>query len=46
MEAINAANLLMNHDPNGGKWIGFSRVLDAVKEGATFAEAAQAAALA
>ena len=44
MEAINAANLLMNHDPNGGKWIGFSRVLDAVKEGATFAEAAQAAA--
>ena len=46
MEAINAANLLMNHDPNGGKWIGFSRVLDAVKEGATFAEAAQAAAAA
>ena len=46
MEAINAANLLMNHDHNGGKWIGFSRVLDAVKEGATFAEAAQAAAAA
>jgi len=44
MEAVNAANLLMNHDANGGKWIGFSRVLDAVKDGATFAEAAQAAA--
>ncbi len=43
MEAIKAANLLMNHDPNGGNWIGFSRVLDAVKEGATFPEAAQAA---
>ncbi|SDZ35800.1 5-methyltetrahydrofolate--homocysteine methyltransferase [Jannaschia faecimaris] len=44
MEAVNAANMLMNHDPNGGKWIGFSRVMDAMKEGATFAEAAQAAA--
>ena len=44
MEAIKAANLLMNHDPNGGAWIGFSRIIDAVNEGATFAEAAQAAA--
>ena len=44
MEAVNAANLLMNHDPNGGNWIGFTRVLDAVREGASFAEAAQAAA--
>ncbi|GGL90394.1 methyltetrahydrofolate--corrinoid methyltransferase [Pseudooceanicola nanhaiensis] len=44
MEAIKAANMLMNHDPNGSAWIGFSRVLDAVKEGATFPEAAQAAA--
>ncbi|WP_163849501.1 methyltetrahydrofolate cobalamin methyltransferase [Pseudooceanicola aestuarii] len=44
MEAIKAANLLMNHDPNGGAWIGFSRVIDAVKEGATFPEAAKAAA--
>lgn len=44
MEAIRAANFLMNHDANGGNWIRFSRVLDAVKEGATFAEASQAAA--
>lgn len=43
MEAIHAANFLMNHDPNGKKWIAFSRVLDAVKEGATFAEASLAA---
>ena len=46
MEAIRAANLLMNHDPNGGAWIGFARVLDAVKEGATFADASKAAAAA
>ncbi len=44
MEAIKAANMLMNHDPNGGQWIGFSRVIDAVNEGATFAEASKAAA--
>ena len=46
MEAIRAANLLMNHDPNGAEWIRFSRILDAVKDGASFAEAcaAQAAA--
>lgn len=44
MEAIKAANMLMNHDPNGGAWISFSRVLDAVKEGASFPEAAKAAA--
>lgn len=46
MEAIRAANLLMNHDANGGEWIRFSRILDAVKEGASFPEAcaAQAAA--
>ncbi|SIN93688.1 methyltetrahydrofolate cobalamin methyltransferase [Vannielia litorea] len=44
MEAIRAANLLMNHDPNGGAWIGFSRILDAVEAGASFAEASQAAA--
>jgi 5-methyltetrahydrofolate--homocysteine methyltransferase len=43
MEAIKAANMLMNHDANGGEWIAFSRVLDAVKEGATFPEAAKAA---
>jgi 5-methyltetrahydrofolate--homocysteine methyltransferase len=46
MEAIHAANFLLNHDPNGSTWIGFSRVLDAVKEGATFAEASTAAAAA
>lgn len=43
MEAIRAANFLMNHDAHGSEWIGFSRVLDAVKEGATFAEASQSA---
>ncbi|SFI81553.1 methyltetrahydrofolate cobalamin methyltransferase [Celeribacter neptunius] len=42
MEAIRAANLLMNHDPDGTKWIGFSRIADAVAEGSTFAEAAKA----
>ncbi len=46
MESIRAANLLMNHDANGGEWIKFSRVLDAVKEGATFPEASKAAAAA
>jgi len=44
MEAIRAANLLMNHDPNGGAWIGFGRVLDQVAEGVPFAEAAKAGA--
>ncbi len=46
MEAIKAANFLMNNDANGGEWIKFSRVLDAVAEGQTFPEAAQAAAAA
>jgi hypothetical protein len=27
MEAIRAANFLMNHDPNGGEWIRFAKVL-------------------
>ena len=44
MEAIRAANFLMNHDAHGKTWISFSRVLDAVKAGATFPEASQAAA--
>lgn len=44
MEAVKAANLLMNADPHGGDWIGFSRVIDAVAEGATFPDAARAAA--
>ncbi|NNF25406.1 MAG: methyltetrahydrofolate cobalamin methyltransferase, partial [Rhodobacteraceae bacterium] len=43
MEAIRAANFLMNHDPNGGAWIRFSRVLDAVAEGTPFPEASKAA---
>ena len=41
MEAIKAANFLMNHDANGGDWIRFSRVIDAVHQGTPFAEAAQ-----
>ena len=43
MEAVAAANLLADRDPNGTAWIGLSRVLDAVREGASFAEAATAA---
>lgn len=43
MEAVRAANLLMDRDPSGGAWIGFARVLEAMREGASFAEAAQAA---
>ena len=43
MEAVRAANMLMNHDPNGGAWIGLSKVLDAMKDGASFAEASRAA---
>ena len=39
MEAIRAANFLMNHDDNGYEWIKFSRILDAVAEGKSFAEA-------
>ena len=42
MEAIRAANFLMNHDANGSAWIRFSRVLDATKEGTPFPEAAAA----
>ena len=43
MEAIHAANLLMNHDEGGGTWIRFGKVLDAVAEGQDFAEASRAA---
>jgi 5-methyltetrahydrofolate--homocysteine methyltransferase len=46
MEAIRAANFLMNNDPNGAEWIRFSRVLDAVAEGKDFAEASKEAAAA
>jgi len=43
MEAIRAANLLMNHDANGGEWIRLAKVLEAMKDGATFTEASAAA---
>lgn len=46
MEAIRAANLLMNNDANGSEWIKFARVMDAHKAGTPFAEASQAAAAA
>ncbi len=46
MEAIRAANLLMNHDDNGGEWIRLAKVLEGMKEGATFGEASAAAAAA
>ncbi len=39
MEAVRAANLLMNHDPDGSNWIGFSRVLSDVATGTSFLEA-------
>jgi 5-methyltetrahydrofolate--homocysteine methyltransferase len=42
MEAVRAANFLMNHDPNGGEWIRFAKVLEAVQGGMTFAEASAA----
>ena len=43
MEAIRAANFLMNHDPNGGEWIRFSRILEQVEQGVPFPEASAAA---
>lgn len=43
MEAVKAANLLMNHDPSGMDWIGFAPVLEQVKQGMPFPEAAKAA---
>ncbi len=43
MEAIRAANFLMNHDPNGGEWIRFAKVIEAVAGGMTFSEASAAA---
>lgn len=42
MEAIRAANFLMDHDPNGGDWIRFARVLEQVQAGVPFAEASAA----
>jgi 5-methyltetrahydrofolate--homocysteine methyltransferase len=42
MEAIRAANMLMNHDPNGGEWIRFAKVAEAVEGGLSFAEASAA----
>jgi len=43
MEAIRAANLLMNHDPNGGAWIGLTKVMGAMTDGVSFAEASRIA---
>ncbi len=43
MEAVRAANFLMNHDPNGAEWINFSRILDAVEAGESYPEASKAA---
>lgn len=43
MEAIRAANFLMNRDANGGEWIRFARVAEAVAGGQSFAEASAAA---
>jgi 5-methyltetrahydrofolate--homocysteine methyltransferase len=44
MEAIRAANFLMNHDANGGEWIRFAKVLEAMQaEGKSFAEASSEA---
>ncbi len=42
MEAIRAANLLMNHDAHGSDWIRFSRVRESVTSGASFIEASTA----
>jgi 5-methyltetrahydrofolate--homocysteine methyltransferase len=42
MEAIRAANFLMNHDPNGGEWIRFAKIVEAVEAGTPFPEAAAA----
>ena len=44
MEAIRAANFLMNHDPNGSQWIAFSRILDQVEEGVPFPDASKTSA--
>ncbi|OCX66147.1 methyltetrahydrofolate--corrinoid methyltransferase [Thioclava sp. SK-1] len=46
MEAVRAANLLMDHDENGMQWIRLAKVIEAMKAGATFAEASKAAAAA
>ncbi|GHE06412.1 methyltetrahydrofolate:corrinoid methyltransferase [Defluviimonas sp. 20V17] len=46
MEAIRAANFLMDHDANGNDWIRFARVAEAVDNGASFAEASAASAAA
>ena len=43
MEAVRAADMMMAHDPNGAAWIGFARVMEAMKEGASFPVAAAAA---
>jgi 5-methyltetrahydrofolate--homocysteine methyltransferase len=40
MEAIRAANFLMNNDESGAAWIKHCKTMEAVKDGTTFAEAA------
>ncbi len=39
MEAIRAANLLMDRDPNGAEWIRFAKIVDLMSQGASFVEA-------
>ncbi|MHA1548118.1 MAG: methyltetrahydrofolate cobalamin methyltransferase [Alphaproteobacteria bacterium] len=39
MEAVRAANFLMDHDVNGTEWIKFARVREAVERGISFTEA-------
>ncbi len=46
MEAIRAANFLMDHDANGAEWIRFARVVDAVEGGQSFIDASREAAAA
>ncbi len=44
MEAIRAANFLMNNDESGQSWIKHCKTMESVKDGTSFAEAAAAAA--
>ncbi len=44
MQAVRAANMLMDHDRHGAEWIRFSRIMDAVEAGTPFPEASKTAA--
>ena len=46
VEAVRAGDLLLDRDPSGAAWIGFSRVAEAVRGGTAFPEAAAAGAAA